>query len=67
MPERAFEAEVWRRVGVVGGEGEAGFEVAAVVEGVRVEDYEGHAPGEDVVVEEGDVGPGFFGEGFVFV
>ena len=67
MPERALEPEVWGLVGVVFGEFHRGFEVAAVVEGVRVEDNKGDTPFEDVVMDEGDVGPGFLGEGFVFV
>ena len=39
-------------VGVVGGEGHFGFEVAAVVEGVGVDDYEGDIPVEYVFVVE---------------
>ena len=50
--ERAGELECGWGVGVVGGEGHGGEEVAAVVEGVGVEDYEADLPGEDVVVFE---------------
>ena len=64
VPKCSIEAEIGRRVGVVAGELHGGFEVAAVVGGVRVEDDEGDAPFEDVFVDEGDVGPGFFGEFF---
>ena len=62
VPERALEAEVGRREGVVVWEGHAAFEVAAVVGRVGVEDDEGDTPFVDVFVDEGDVGPGFFGE-----
>ena len=67
VPERAHELEVGGRVGVVGGELHDGFEVAAVVERVRVEGHEGDAPFEDVLVDEGDVRPAFFGQRFVLV
>ena len=50
--EGAGELEGWWGVGVFGGEGHGGEEVAAVVEGVGVEDYEADVPGEDVVVFE---------------
>ena len=50
--ERASELEGWWSVGVVGGKGHGGEEVAAVVEGVGVQDYEADVPGEDVVVFE---------------
>jgi hypothetical protein len=43
-------------VGVVFGEGELGLEVAAVVERVGVHDNEGHAPLEDVVVDQLQMG-----------
>lgn len=54
--EGSGELEGGRRVWVVGGEGHFGFEVAAVVEGVWVDDYEGDGPGEDVVVDELEMG-----------
>ena len=50
--EGAGELEGGWGVGVVGGEGHGGEEVAAVVEGVGVEDYKTDLPGEDVVVLE---------------
>lgn len=50
--EGAGELEGGRGVGVVGGEVHGGEEVAAVVEGVRVDDYEGDGPVEYVVVFE---------------
>ncbi len=42
--EGAGELEFGRGVGVVGGEFHVGEEVAAVVEGVRVDDDEGDGP-----------------------
>ena len=48
--EGASELEGWWSVGVFGGKGHGGEEVAAVVEGVRIQDYEANVPGEDVVV-----------------
>ena len=50
--ERACELKCWWSVGVVGGECHGGEEVAAVVEGVGIQDYEADVPGEDVVVLE---------------
>ncbi len=50
--ERASELECWWSVGVVGRKGHGGEEVAAVVEGVGVQDYEADVPGEDIVVFE---------------
>ena len=50
--QRAGELEGGGCVGVAGGEGHGGAEVAGVVEGGGVEDYEGDGPGEDVFVEE---------------
>ena len=50
--EGAGELECWWGVGVVRWEGHGGEEVAAIVEGVRVEDYEADLPGEYVVVFE---------------
>ena len=52
MVDGTDELEGWRGVGVIGGEGHFGFEVAAVVEGVGVDDYQGDVPFEDVVVVE---------------
>ena len=48
--EGASELEGWRSVGVFGGEGHGGEEVAAIVEGVGVQNYEANVPCEDVVV-----------------
>ena len=48
--EGVVELEGWGLVGVVGGEGHAGFEVAAVVEGVGVDDNKGDVPEEHVFV-----------------
>lgn len=50
--EGASELEGWWSVRVVGRKGHGGEEVAAVVEGVGIEDYEADVPGEDVVVFE---------------
>ena len=52
MVEGAGELEGWWGVGVVFREGHFGFEVAAVVEGVGVYDYEGDVPIEDVIFFE---------------
>ena len=56
--EGPAELEGWRRVGVGCGEGHCGAEVAGVVEGGRVEDYECDGPGEDVFVDKLDEGSG---------
>ena len=50
--KRASELECWWSVGVIGRKGHSGEEVAAVVEGVGIKDYEADVPGEDVVVFE---------------
>lgn len=50
--EGTGELEGWWGIGVVVGEGHGGEEVAGVVEGVGVEDYEADLPGEYVVVFE---------------
>ena len=52
MVESPAELEGGRVVGVVLGEVHFGFEVAAVVEGVRVDDDESDVPVEDVIVVE---------------
>lgn len=52
MEEGAVELEGGRGVGVVVGEVHLGFEVAAVVERIGVDDDEGDVPVEDVVVVE---------------
>lgn len=64
MPERALEAEIRWRIWIIGREFEDGFEVAAVVGAVGIEDYEGDAPLEDVVVDQRDVSPGLFAKVF---
>lgn len=46
--EGVGELELGRGVGVVGGEFHGGEEVAAVIEGIGVDDYEGDVPVEDV-------------------
>ena len=51
VEERAQELEGGWVVGIVAGEGHFGFEVAAVVEGVRVEYYERDVPFEDGLVD----------------
>ena len=48
--EGTGELEGWWGIGVVFREGHVGFEVAAVVEGVRVYDYKGDVPVEDVIL-----------------
>ena len=50
--ERAGELEGWWGVGVVAGEGHGGENVAGVVEGVGVKDYETDLGGEYFVVFE---------------
>ena len=50
--ERAGELECGGRIGVVGGKGHGGFEVAAVIEGGGVEDHEGDGPVGYAVVDE---------------
>ena len=58
--EGAVELEGRRGIGVVVGEGHGGLEVAAVVEGGRVDDHEGDGPVCDVLVDElGGVGKFF--------
>lgn len=52
VEEGAVELEGGRGVRVVLREVHLGFEVAAVVEGVRVDDNEGDVPVEDVVFIE---------------
>ena len=52
MEEGAVELEGGRGVGVVLGEIHLGFEVAAVVERIGVDDDEGDVPVENVVVVE---------------
>ena len=49
---RLIEGLTWWCVWVVGGEGDAGFEVSAIVQRVRVEDDEGDGPVKDIVVVE---------------
>ncbi len=52
MEEGAVELEGGRGVGVVWGEVHFGFEVAAVIEGIGVDDDEGDVPVENVVLVE---------------
>lgn len=52
VEEGAVELEGGRCVGVVWGEVHVGAEIAGVVEGGGVDDYEGDVPVEDVVVVE---------------
>ncbi len=52
MEEGAVELEGGRGVGVVWGEVHLGFEVAAVIEGIGVDDDEGDVPVENVVLVE---------------
>ncbi len=52
MEEGAIELERGRVVRVVAWEVHLGFEVAAVIKGVRVDDDESDVPVEDVVVVE---------------
>ena len=52
MEEGPVELEGRRGVGVVLGEVHLGFEISAVIEGVRVDDDESNVPVEDVIVVE---------------
>ena len=52
MEEGAVELERGRSVWVILGEIHLGFEVATVVEGIRVDDDEGDVPVEDVIIVE---------------
>lgn len=50
MEEGPIELEGRRGIRVVVGEAHLGFEVATVVEGIRVDDDEGDVPVEDVII-----------------
>lgn len=50
MEEGPVELERGRGVRVVVGEVHLGFEVATVVEGIRVDNDEGNIPVEDVII-----------------
>ena len=52
MEEGPVELERGRVVGVVWREGHLGFEVAAVIEGIGVNDNEGDIPVKDVIIVE---------------
>ena len=52
MEEGPVELEGGRGVGVVLGEGHFGFEVAAVIERIGIDDDEGNVPVEDVIIVE---------------
>jgi hypothetical protein len=55
MEERTVEFEIGRRHGVVCGEGHGGEEVSAKIAGIGVEDDEGDAPVENIIVDELEV------------
>lgn len=57
MVEGSGELKLGRGVGVVGGEFHGGEEIAAVVEGVGVDDYESDLPVEDIFFFEFNVNP----------
>ena len=52
VEKRAVELERGRGVGVIEGKGHLGSEVAAVVERIGVDDYEGDVPVVDVIIVE---------------
>ena len=52
MKEGSVELERGRGVGIVLGESHFGFEVAAVIERIGVDDDEGNVPVEDVIMVE---------------
>ena len=47
-----IQGHTWRTIGVVFREGHLGLEVAAIVEGIRVQHDERYAPLEDVVIDK---------------
>lgn len=50
VEEGAVELERGRGVGVVVGEIHLGFEIAAVIEGIRIDDYECDVPVEYIII-----------------
>ena len=52
MEEGPVELERGWCVGVVLGESHFGFEVAAVIEGIGIDDDEGNVPVEDIIIVE---------------